>query len=74
MGIIIDPEMYKPLKCTECGSTEIANMVNQGVIKCLNCGKTKDDSNHWRNLMKQEMGSGGNVYTKEENPKPHRDF
>jgi transposase len=73
MGIIIDPECYKSLKCTECGSTKIANMLNEGVIRCLDCGKEKPDSNHWRNIMKKATGSGV-VYTSKKNPNPHRDF
>ena len=74
MGIIIDSELYKNLKCTECGGTKIASMLNEGVIRCLECGKEKPDLNHWRNLIKQEMGTGHDAYTKSTNPKPHRDF
>ena len=74
MGIIIDPEMYKPLKCKECGGSRIAKMMNEGVIRCLDCGKEKDDPNHVSNILKREMGSGANVFERKTNPNPYRDF
>ena len=74
MGIIIDPEVYKPLKCKECGGGNIANMLNEGVIRCLDCGREKTDPNHFSNLMKREMGSGTAIFERKTNPSPHRDF
>ncbi len=70
----IDPESRKPLQCSACGSQNIANMLNQEVIKCLSCGKEKPDPNSISAILKREMGSKNNTWTPKVNDKPYRDF
>jgi hypothetical protein len=76
MGIYIDPELYKPILCSHCGSHKIANMLNEGVIRCLGCGREKPDSNSPKEMLRREMGDteGNNTYTPPQNPKPYRLF
>jgi ribosomal protein L37AE/L43A len=70
---IVDPEMYKPLQCTKCKSREIAKMLNTGMIKCLNCGREKEDTNDWRFQVVKPIASDS-VYTRRVNKNPFRDF
>jgi len=76
MGIYIDPELRKPLQCSACGGQKIANMLNEGVIRCLDCGKERPDRSSAAALLEREMGSssGNNVYTTPKNPLPYRPF
>ena len=76
MGIYIDPELRKPLQCTYCASQKIAKMVNEGVIRCLGCGREKPDPNSLQKMLRREMGQryANNVYTPVKNPHTYRPF
>lgn len=73
MGIFIDPELSKPLQCSACGGQRIANMLNEGVIRCLDCGREQPDPNSVREVLRREMGTG-KTYSALVNDKPYREF
>ena len=73
--ITIDKEAQKPLQCSECESQDIANMVNEGKLRCLNCGREKANPNSLQEAIRREMGSSANtVWVPKENPRPYRSF
>jgi hypothetical protein len=72
MGVFIDGEALKPLQCSACGGQRIANMLNEGVIRCLDCGREQPDPSSVREMLRREMGSG-QTYAPV-NDKPYREF
>jgi len=76
MGIYIDPELYKPIQCTDCNGQNIAKMLNQGVIRCLDCGREKPDQTSPAEMIRREQGAGYNntTYTPVKNPHSYRPF
>lgn len=71
--IIYDPEAAKPIQCSECGSREIVNPVNNSKVDlvCQNCGHEKAAG---PTLLEREMGSGSHAWTPPKNPNPYREF
>ncbi len=72
--VIIDQEAQKPLQCSECKSRDIANMVNEGKLRCLNCGREKAAPDSLQEIMRREMESSVNIWVPRENPRPYRSF
>lgn len=71
--VIHDPESIKPFQCSECGSRDIVNPVNNRKIDllCQNCGHTQE---HVPAPHERVNSSGTNVWTPEVNKKPYRRF
>ncbi len=71
---IFTEEYGKPLQCSECGSRDIAKMVNEGVLRCLNCKREKVAPNSMQEIMRREMGGNSSTWKPKKNPKPYREF
>lgn len=73
MGVMMDRKLMKPLQCSACGGQRIANMLNEGVVRCLDCGKEKPDPHSIREILRRETGTG-QTYSAPVNDKPYREF